>query len=91
MPSVVTHPAVAVALGPFFSRWGVSPRWWMAGALCTVVPDLDTIGLQLGVPYGHVLGHRGLTHSLTFAAVLALLAETSPAASRCSPAESKER
>ena len=36
-----------------------------------MAPDLDVIGLSFGVPWGHVLGHRGLTHSLAFASVLA--------------------
>jgi len=34
-------------------------------------PDLDVISVWLGVPWGHVLGHRGITHSLAFATVLA--------------------
>lgn len=33
-------------------------------------PDLDVVGFWLGIPYEHMLGHRGLTHSLPFAAVL---------------------
>ena len=36
-----------------------------------MAPDLDVIGLSFGVPWGHVLGHRGLTHSVLFAALLA--------------------
>jgi inner membrane protein len=38
---------------------------------CSILPDLDSVGLLLGIPYEHVLGHRGLTHSLPFAAVVA--------------------
>jgi inner membrane protein len=33
-------------------------------------PDLDVMGYWLGIPYDHMLGHRGLTHSLPFAAVI---------------------
>lgn len=44
------------------------------GAVLTVVPDLDVIGLWLGIPYSHMLGHRGLSHSLPFAVVVAGLA-----------------
>src|SRR6185436_15539798 len=43
------------------------------GALLTALPDIDFIGWQAGVPYGNWLGHRGFTHSLFFAAVMALL------------------
>jgi inner membrane protein len=39
-----------------------------------MLPDADVIGLRLGVPYGGMLGHRGLTHSLIFACVVGLAA-----------------
>lgn len=74
MPSVISHPTVVLALGPAFARFGVTPRLWLVGAVCTVVPDLDAIGYFLGVPYGSLFGHRGLSHSLSFALVLAFLA-----------------
>lgn len=45
----------------------------MALALLAAAPDLDVIAFRLGIPYGHPLGHRGLTHSLFFAAVVAWL------------------
>ena len=38
---------------------------------CAVIPDADVIGFAFGVPYESVLGHRGLSHSLAFAAVVA--------------------
>jgi inner membrane protein len=39
--------------------------------VCSVIPDLDVIGFRFGVPYGDFWGHRGFTHSLVFAALLA--------------------
>jgi inner membrane protein len=36
--------------------------------VCSVAPDLDVIGFRFGIPYGDFLGHRGLTHSIPFAA-----------------------
>ncbi|MEP7119882.1 MAG: metal-dependent hydrolase [Byssovorax sp.] len=73
MASVLSHPAVVLALGPVFARLGVAPRLWLVGAVCTVVPDLDSIGFFAGVPYGSLFGHRGLSHSLLFALGLALI------------------
>ena len=71
MPTVFSHAAVALALGPAFrpARWPA--RVWWSGAACAVLPDADVVGFYVGVPLGSVLGHRGLTHSLAFAAVLA--------------------
>jgi inner membrane protein len=69
--SVLSHPAVALGLGPGFS----APRAAIAaGAVLSVLPDVDAIGFWMGVPYGAPLGHRGLTHSFAFAALLALAA-----------------
>lgn len=42
----------------------------IAGAICSVIPDLDVIGFRFGVRYDAMLGHRGLTHSILFAAAL---------------------
>jgi inner membrane protein len=41
------------------------------GAFCSVLPDLDVIGFRFGIRYGDFWGHRGFTHSLLFAALLA--------------------
>jgi len=73
VPSVFSHAAAALALGTSLRRTGPPARLWIAGATCAMVPDLDVIGRAVGVPWGHVLGHRGLTHSLAFAAALAAL------------------
>jgi inner membrane protein len=40
--------------------------------LCSILPDIDSIGFHLGIPYSSFWGHRGITHSLTFAAILAI-------------------
>jgi inner membrane protein len=41
------------------------------GAVCSVIPDLDVIGFRFGIHYGDFWGHRGFTHSILFAALLA--------------------
>jgi len=48
-------------------------RLWLLGALCAAAPDLDVVAFSLGIPYDHLLGHRGLSHSLAFAALLGAL------------------
>ena len=39
-----------------------------------MLPDIDVIGFSFGVPYESMIGHRGITHSLAFAAVVGLIA-----------------
>lgn len=38
-------------------------RVWLAGALCSVLPDVDVVGFHLGIRCGDFWGHRGFTHS----------------------------
>ena len=71
MASAISHAVVAAAISAAMGRSVASPRVWAVGAACAVLPDLDVLGFWFGVPYGHPLGHRGLTHSLAFAAGLA--------------------
>lgn len=72
MASAFSHILVAVALGQL-QPWKAWPmRFWGLSFFCSVLPDIDVVGFALGVPYGHVLGHRGLTHSLSFALVVGL-------------------
>lgn len=63
---VIVAGTVGLAVGP------PKPplRWWVLGALSSMLPDLDAVGFWLGVPYEHPWGHRGITHSLVFAALL---------------------
>ena len=42
--------------------------------MCSVIPDLDVIGFDFGIRYGDFWGHRGFTHSIVFAALLAAAA-----------------
>jgi inner membrane protein len=58
-----------VALGPSH----VSPALAAVGCAASVLPDLDSLGFAARIPYGHPLGHRGFTHSVFFAAAIALL------------------
>jgi len=69
--SVLSHPAVLLGVAPWFRSVLRSRRFWLLGALCSVLPDVDVLGFWLGIPYGAPLGHRGLTHSIAFAAALA--------------------
>lgn len=45
----------------------------LASMVLAVLPDVDVLFMRL-IPYHHWLGHRGLTHSLLFAAGVGLIA-----------------
>jgi inner membrane protein len=73
MASLFTHALVGTALGQAgISDWRKDWRFWCLIIVCSILPDIDSIGFLMGVPYGNLWGHRGLTHSIAFSAVLAL-------------------
>jgi inner membrane protein len=73
MPTILTHPAVPLALGLGLGRDVISTRLLLAGIIVADLPDLDVIAFRFGIPYGAPFGHRGFTHSLTFAAFVAAI------------------
>lgn len=71
MASAFAHAAAGAAIVTALRTPGMPRRLWLAGAFCAAAPDLDVLAFRFGVPYGHMLGHRGLTHSAAAAALLA--------------------
>jgi len=71
MASAFSHAVVALAMGKAVRNKELGWRELSLGALCSTVPDLDVLGFPLGIEYGDMWGHRGMTHSVVFAALLA--------------------
>jgi inner membrane protein len=70
MASVFSHAVVALAIGNVSTIRSMPQRFWWLSILCSILPDIDVLSFAFGIDYGDVLGHRGLTHSLSFAFVL---------------------
>lgn len=62
---------MALGIGACVYRPGIPKRVWAIGAVCSAIPDLDVLGFRFGIRYGDFWGHRGFTHSLAFAVLLA--------------------
>ena len=73
MPTILTHPAVPLAVGLGLGAGVIPVRLLIAGVIVSILPDLDVVAFHLGFPYAHDFGHRGATHSLLFAATMAML------------------
>jgi len=71
MASEFSHVVVALAVGKAIRSKELRWRELSLGAFCSVLPDLDVIGFPLGIQYGDLWGHRGMTHSVLFAALFA--------------------
>ncbi len=72
MASLLTHPVVPAALGIALGRKNIPVAALVLGILLSVIPDADVVAFKFGIPYGDMLGHRGFSHSLLFAATIAL-------------------
>ena len=71
---MISHAVAALGIGTVFAQAPVPNRVWIIGAACSIIPDIDVIGFRFGIRYGDFWGHRGFTHSLLFAAILATFA-----------------
>lgn len=76
MASAFTHALVGFAAAIAYAGTKAPRRLWLLAAGCAVLPDADVIGFPLGIRYASLLGHRGLSHSLVFAAALGALVTT---------------
>ena len=75
MASAFGHAAAAIAGSKLFGgllNWKVI----LLGVVCSILPDVDVLSFRFGIPYEHWLGHRGVTHSILFALVLAIILST---------------
>ena len=71
MASPITHAVVALSLAAAWNRSRFDWKFLAVGVVCAEIPDADVLGFWFGVPYGNLWGHRGMTHSLLFAAAFA--------------------
>ncbi len=74
MATAFSHAWVGALLGSAGPK--ALPLWQRLAlpATLAVVPDLDVIAFSLDISYGHPLGHRGISHSILFAMVIAPIA-----------------
>jgi inner membrane protein len=73
----IGHVAVGMALGRYAA--GDASPWRLGAAmallsLLALLPDADVVAFWFRIPYSAPWGHRGASHSLAFAAGVALVA-----------------
>ncbi len=71
MPTILTHPAIPLTIAWGLGRKVISTRLLAVGVIASAVPDLDVLAFRLGIPYADEFGHRGFSHSLLFALIVA--------------------
>ncbi len=74
MASAFAHAFAAASLAAAITPGRWLPRVLVVAIICSVLPDADVLGFGVGIGYADVLGHRGLSHGVAFAAVTAGIA-----------------
>lgn len=72
MASILTHPAVPLAVGVAFGNRVIPRRLMEFGILASILPDIDVAAFRFGIPYESMFGHRGFTHSILFAVLVGI-------------------
>jgi len=66
----ITHIALGACIGEAFFEKGFGKKAMIWGALAQSIPDIDFLAAFWLNPSANLLAHRGITHSLLFAAVM---------------------
>lgn len=72
MATIITHALTGAAFGQAAPAGVPKVRMTLCLACAAALPDADVLMFMLGFAYDHPLGHRGFTHSIAFAAMLAV-------------------
>jgi inner membrane protein len=71
MPTILTHAVVACGIGGVLTRFRrMPPLFWLLAAGLSMLPDADVAAWPLGVPWGTLWAHRGITHAFPTAALV---------------------
>lgn len=74
MASAFGHGAAALTISNIFKlKTKLSFGMVLLAVVCSILPDADVIAFKFGIPYESMWGHRGITHSFFFAAILSSL------------------
>jgi inner membrane protein len=71
VPSSFSHIVGGIGFAASVLPARVPGRYWFCAGLAAAIPDVDYLWSYRGLPVDHWLAHRGLTHSLVFAALAA--------------------
>ncbi|WP_394461625.1 metal-dependent hydrolase [Roseateles sp. BYS180W] len=73
MPSILSHIAVPIAGKLALGSKAIAPSLLILGLVVSILPDADVALHRFGIPYASEFGHRGASHSLAFALMVAAI------------------
>ncbi len=72
MASIFGHALAATTIGKVYQSKTEGWKFYLLGIVCAILPDADVVGFKFGIAYESFWGHRGFSHSLLFALLLAV-------------------
>ncbi|WCO02159.1 metal-dependent hydrolase [Psychroserpens ponticola] len=72
MASLFGHGILAFTISKVIDKQDLKILMLLA-ILSSILPDADVLAFSFGIPYEHMLGHRGFTHSIAFALLWSLV------------------
>ena len=74
MASLFGHAAAGLAISNVFRlKSNFTTPMLVVGIVLSLLPDADMLGFYLGVPYESMWGHRGISHSILLAVLIAII------------------
>jgi inner membrane protein len=73
LASAFAHLAIPALLYVVSQKRPLGLRLFMVASFASILPDADVIAFLFGVAYESAWGHRGFTHSLMFAFIVAVV------------------
>lgn len=70
MATIFTHPFVPLSFYIGLGKKVISNRLLLWAIVVTILPDIDVLAFNYGIPYESAFGHRGVTHSIVFALLI---------------------
>ncbi len=76
MPSSLSHAIAGVAIATPFRLRESYARFWVFAVVCATIQDVDYLWSWRVARWDSIYAHRGITHSIAFAVVLAAAVAT---------------
>ena len=73
MPSCISHAVVGACAGAAVSNGTAPRRLMLYSVIAAVLPDVDVVFFAFNLPRDSLFSHRGICHSILFAALAGLL------------------
>jgi inner membrane protein len=70
MATILTHMVIPCAIRIIAGKKKVPGMLLFYACVASILPDIDVLSFKLAIPYESDLGHRGISHSFSFAILI---------------------